>query len=105
MRRMRPFTPHEGRPTMSGSTRTMACGVAAVALTVGVAGAAAAQGDKPLKESFDETTAPFEVSDICGFPISVTSHQRGFSITSADGLRTLVHVTEQDAFSANGTTL
>ena len=34
-----------------------------------------------------------------------TSHQRGFSITSADGLRTLVHVTEQDAFSANGTTL
>ena len=90
---------------MSGSTRTMACGVAAVALTVGVAGAAAAQGDKPLKELFDETTAPFEVSDICGFPISVTSHQRGFSITSADGLRTLVHVTEQDAFSANGTTL
>ena len=35
----------------------------------------------------------------------VVSHQRGFEITSADGTRTTVHVTEQDAFSANGVTL
>jgi hypothetical protein len=83
----------------------MASGVAAVVLTVGVVGAAPAHGARPLKEAFDDTAAPFEVSDICGFPISVASHQRGFSITSVDGLRTLVHVTEQDAFSANGTTL
>jgi hypothetical protein len=83
----------------------VASGAAALALTVGVVGASPAHAGKPLKEYFDDTGAPFEVSDVCGFPITVDSHQRGFAITSADGSRTLVHVTEQDAFSANGTTL
>ena len=90
---------------MIGSTRTVASGAAAIALAVGVVGAAPAHAGKPLKEYFDETAPPFEVSDVCGFPITVDSHQRGFTTTSADGRRTLVHVTEQDAFSANGTTL
>jgi len=83
----------------------MASGAAALALAASVIGAAPAYADSPVKESFDETTAPFEVSDICGFPIMVVSHQRGFAITSADGTRTTVHVTEQDAFTANGVTL
>jgi hypothetical protein len=88
------------------STRTVASGALALALGASVVGAAPAHAGKPLKEYFDNTAAPFEVSDICGFPITVVnSHQRGFTITSADGRRTLVHVTEQDAFTANGTTL
>lgn len=90
---------------MIRSTRTVVFGAAALALTVGVVGAAPGHAGKPLKEYFDDRAAPFEVSDICGFPITVDSRQRGFTITSADGRRTLVHVTEQDAFSANGTTL
>lgn len=49
--------------------------------------------------------APFEVSDVCGFSITVVSHQRGFEITSANGRRTTVHITEQDLFTANGVTL
>ncbi|HVH93596.1 MAG TPA: hypothetical protein VM688_01615 [Nocardioidaceae bacterium] len=49
--------------------------------------------------------APFEVSDVCGFSITVVSHQRGFEITSADGRRSTVHITEQDVFTTNGATL
>jgi hypothetical protein len=91
---------------MMSSTRAAASGAAALALAASALGAAApARADRPVKESFDDTTAPFEVSDICGFSIMVVSHQRGFEITSADGRRTTVHITEQDVFTANGATL
>lgn len=90
---------------MIGSTRTVASGAAALVLTTGVLGATApAHAGQPVKESFDDTT-PFEVSDPCGFPITVLAHQRGFTLTSADGSRTRVHITEQDVYTANGTTL
>jgi hypothetical protein len=91
---------------MMGSIRAVASGAAALALGASVLAAAApAYADKPVKESFDDTIAPFVVSDVCGFAITVVSHQRGFTITSADGTRTTVHVTEQDVFTANGATL
>jgi hypothetical protein len=82
--------------------KTLSAAAAAAALAF--APMAPASADKPVKESFDDTT-PFEVSDPCGFPISIVSHQRGFAITSADGRRTIVHITEQDVFTANGATL
>jgi hypothetical protein len=90
---------------MNRSTRTVTSGAAAILLAASVLAAAApAQADEPVKEYFDDTT-PFEVSDPCGFPIMVSSHQSGFLITSADGLMTTVHITEQDVFTANGATL
>ena len=89
---------------MKGST--MAAGAAALALTPGVLGTTTpAHAAEPVKEYFEDTSDPFEISDICGFPITVVSHQDGFATTSADGRRTTVHITEQDVFTANGTTL
>lgn len=67
--------------------------------------AAPAHAEKPVKEYFDDTSAPFEISGICDFPLTVLSRQVGYAITSADGRRTTVHITEQDAFTANGATL
>jgi hypothetical protein len=90
---------------MMGSTRNVACGVAALALASGVLSAGPAYAKGPVKDYFDETAPPFVISDVCGFPVTVVSHQRGFGITSADGRRTTVHITEQDAFTANGVTL
>ena len=88
-----------------GPNRTVTFGISALVLSASAVGAALPAHAGPVKESFDETAAPFEVADMCGFSIAVTSHQRGFAITSADGTRTTVHITEQDAFTANGVTL
>ncbi len=78
---------------------------AALALAAGLLAAGPAHAGKPVKEYFEDTTAPFANSDICGFPIMIVSHQRGFEITSADGRRSTVHITERDVFTANGATL
>jgi hypothetical protein len=91
---------------MIGSTHILVSGTAALALATGVLVAGGpAHASHPVKEYFDDTSLPFEVVDICGFPITVVSRQQGFSVVSADGSRTDVHVTEQDTFSANGATL
>jgi len=84
--------------------KSLSAAAAAAALALGPMAPATSVDSKPVKESFDDTT-PFEVSDPCGFPIAVLAHQRGFTITSADGSQTKVHVTEQDVYTANGATL
>jgi hypothetical protein len=45
------------------------------------------------------------VNDLCDFPITVSSEQTGFQITAADGTSAMLHITEQDTFSADGNTL
>ena len=91
---------------MTGTVRTVASGCGALALTAStmVAAAAPAMADKPEKEYFDDEVT-FEVVDICGFPITIQARQTGFAITSSDGTRTIVHLTERDVFTANGNKL
>lgn len=91
---------------MTRSRRALSAAGGILALAVGGVGAAApaAWAEKPQKEYFDDV-ATFDGGDICGFPIRIDSRQTGFAITSSDGRRTMVHLTERDVFRANGNRL
>src|SRR3954447_16950354 len=89
-----------------GWSRAVTAGAAPLALAASLLAAAApAYADRPVKEAFHDTMAPFEVSDVCGFSITVVSHQRGFEINSPHGTRSTVNLTEQAVFTTNGATL
>ena len=86
--------------------RAAACAAAGF-VALGLAGAplSSASADPPTREDLGSLTVITVLNDLCGFPVTNTSTQTGFVITSADGLTRKYSVVEQDSFSANGKTL
>jgi hypothetical protein len=79
-------------------------GTVASALAFGAVNApiSSASADRPEHASRTVTSIS---NTLCDFPVTVTSQQTGFIITSADGSTLFFHIVEQDSFSANGRTL
>ena len=89
--------------------RALAFGLAVLALVVGAAVfASAAAADRPATFHYT-TTGSAVLTDICAFPVTVDFTadvtETDFVDTNGNVTRVVLHLVEQDTFTANGNTL
>jgi hypothetical protein len=90
-------------PTRTRTAAGLAGGLCA-ALGVTLAMAAPAHADAPTRTPVAQTVVSTD-SNVCGFPVDITSVQTGFATISSDVTSADFHLTEQDTFTANGNSL
>jgi hypothetical protein len=88
--------------------RPKALGVVTATAALLCMSATGAAADRPTKTSFTDSFE-FTNTSLCGFEIEVGVELSGFETSFLDEaggvVRTQIHITEQDTFSANGVTL
>ena len=97
------------RPARAVGKRALALSFALLALVVGAAiFASAAAADRPATFHYT-TTGSAMLTDICAFPVNVDFtadvSETDFVDTSGNLTRVILHLVEQDTFTANGNTL
>jgi len=85
--------------TCTRTSTRLAAGLCALGAALAVA--APARAEAPTRIPVAQTVVSTD-SNICGFPMDITSVQTGFAIISADVTAASFHLTEQDTFTANG---
>jgi hypothetical protein len=85
-----------------------AFGAAVVVASAVMVSAGGAAGAPPSRFSYEDA-GTFTDTSLCGFPVHVTYEASGVGATFGDldtgDIRLLIHATQQDTFTANGTTL
>ena len=96
-------------PARVAGKRALAFGLAVLVLVVGAAVfASAAAADRPATFHYT-TTGSAVLTDICAFPVTVDFTadvtETDFVDTNGNVTRVVLHLVEQDTFTANGNTL